>query len=30
VDETHPLQKYSIDKIAKLEKEIEKLKKPEA
>ena len=30
LDETHPLQKYSIDKIAKLEKEIEKIKKPEA
>ena len=30
LDETHPLQKYSIDRIAKLEKEIEKLKKPEA
>lgn len=30
LDETHPLQKYSIDRIAELEKEIEKLKKPEA
>ena len=30
LDETHPLQKYSIDRIAKLEKQIEELKKPEA
>ena len=30
LDETHPLQKYSIDRISKLEKEIEKLKKPGA
>jgi hypothetical protein len=29
-DETHPLQKHSMDRISKLEKEIEKFKKPEA